>query len=1187
MAFEPEIIEVDDAELVDKLNTNFDAIATEFDEPIDHADLVNKGSNTHSTIDTFIGSKAGANGLASLNSSYLVVQNPANATDTPTPLKIPIADEDGLLDDWVSDADSSTEGKVALTNHLGGTSDHPTVVNVTDNAITLAHMEHAVRGDIIYYGASGVPSRLTAGATGRVLTTKGAGADPSWDINDHVNLANRGTNTHAQIDTFVASKASASGLASLDENLLVVQNPANATATPTANAIPIADEDGMLDNWVTPGAAVTIEDDTIGLAKMSHGVRGDILYYTVDGAPARLASGTSGYILKSGGALDPSWQPLDHADLANKGTNTHPQIDNFINSKNQASGLATLTSNLKVVQNPDAATVTPTANAIPIADEYGKLDSWITPGGVTVEDDSITLAKMEHGSQGDVLYYGASGAPSRLPSGTVGQVLKSGGAAANPSWYTLNHTDLSNKGTTTHTQLDTFVASKGSIWGLASLNADLLVVQNPANATVTATANKIPIADENGKLDNWVTPGAVGDDAIQLTNMAHGNRGDILYYGIVGTPSLLSAGTAGQVLKTNGADANPSWYTLDHVDLANKGTNTHAQIDTFVGSKAAASGLASLNASSKVVEDPANSTSTPTASKIPIADAGGKLDDWITYGTTSGTSCEGNDARLSDARTPASHTIEGHTATVTVGKVLSGTGVNTFAWADPAPTWAQVSGKPSTFAPIVGTGATDACAGNDARLTNSRTPSNHNLVDTTGHPVSGLTSGHVLRATGATTYGFGAPTWADIDKTTSSLADITTKSHTALSDIGSNTHANIDTFITSKAAASGLASLNVSSKVVQDPANATSTSTASKIPIADAGGKLDTWITYGTTSGTSCQGNDVRLSDTRAPSAHVLNSASHTVSGLTTGHVLQATATNTFGFGALTWANVDKTTSSLADITTRSHTALSDKGTNTHAQIDTFVGSKAAASGLASLDVDSLVVQNPANAVVTPAASKIPIADASGKLAAGWGGSASGLATLNSSSNVVENPANATATATANKIPIADGAGKLDTWLTYGTTSGTSCQGNDARLSDSRTPTTHSHNASDVSAGTFAAGTYTFETVVLTKSSSCAISTLTDASTVTPSFATANNFTLTLGGNRTLANPTNLTPGQSGLIFLIQDGTGNRIISYGTYYDFPDGTPPALSVAASSVDVLSYFVRTSTSICCQLVKAFS
>lgn len=45
---------------------------------------------------------------------------------------------------------------------------------------------------------------------------------------------------------------------------------------------------------------------------------------------------------------------------------------------------------------------------------------------------------------------------------------------------------------------------------------------------------------------------------------------------------------------------------------------------------------------------------------------------------------------------------------------------------------------------------------------------------------------------------------------------------------------------------------------------------------------------------------------------------------------------------------------------------------------------KAAASGVASLDGSTLVVQNPANAQTTPAASKIPLADVGGKIANGW-----------------------------------------------------------------------------------------------------------------------------------------------------------------------------------------------------------
>jgi len=38
-----------------------------------------------------------------------------------------------------------------------------------------------------------------------------------------------------------------------------------------------------------------------------------------------------------------------------------------------------------------------------------------------------------------------------------------------------------------------------------------------------------------------------------------------------------------------------------------------------------------------------------------------------------------------------------------------------------------------------------------------------------------------------------------------------------------------------------------------------------------------------------------------------------------------------------TWAQVDKATSDIADITTKSHASLSSIGTNTHAQIDTHI----------------------------------------------------------------------------------------------------------------------------------------------------------------------------------------------------------------------------------------------------------
>jgi hypothetical protein len=152
-------------------------------------------------------------------------------------------------------------------------------------------------------------------------------------------------------------------------------------------------------------------------------------------------------------------------------------------------------------------------------------------------------------------------------------------------------------------------------------------------------------------------------------------------------------------------------------------------------------------------------------------------------------------------------------------------------------------------------------------------------------------------------------------------------------------------------AASTLATLNALTKVVEDPANATATATASKIPIADGSGKLDTWVTYGTAE-------------------------------------------------------------SIADL------------------IGAMVGSNTETMISVSYDDADNTLDFVIDATATPTASKIPIADGSGKLAAGWGGAASTLATLDSNTLVVQNPANATATQAISKIPISDADGTVDTWIT-------------------------------------------------------------------------------------------------------------------------------------------------------------
>ena len=83
------------------------------------------------------------------------------------------------------------------------------------------------------------------------------------------------------------------------------------------------------------------------------------------------------------------------------------------------------------------------------------------------------------------------------------------------------------------------------------------------------------------------------------------------------------------------------------------------------------------------------------------------------------------------------------------------------------------------------------------------------------------------------------------------------------------------------------------------------------------------------------------------------------------------------------------------------------------------------------------------------------------------------------------------------------------------------------------------------------------------------------------------NFKLTLSGNITLVNPANLTAGTTGSIFIVQDGTGSRTVSYGNSWDFAGGTAPTMTTTASAVDRIDYIVLDSTNIHAVATLAYS
>jgi hypothetical protein len=82
---------------------------------------------------------------------------------------------------------------------------------------------------------------------------------------------------------------------------------------------------------------------------------------------------------------------------------------------------------------------------------------------------------------------------------------------------------------------------------------------------------------------------------------------------------------------------------------------------------------------------------------------------------------------------------------------------------------------------------------------------------------------------------------------------------------------------------------------------------------------------------------------------------------------------------------------------------------------------------------------------------------------------------------------------------------------------------------------------------------------------------LTDAATIATDASQSNIFSVTLGGNRTLGNPTNLVDGMF-LNWLVNNGTTPFTLAYDTMFKWGKGgtgSAPILSTTASKVHLIS------------------
>jgi hypothetical protein len=93
---------------------------------------------------------------------------------------------------------------------------------------------------------------------------------------------------------------------------------------------------------------------------------------------------------------------------------------------------------------------------------------------------------------------------------------------------------------------------------------------------------------------------------------------------------------------------------------------------------------------------------------------------------------------------------------------------------------------------------------------------------------------------------------------------------------------------------------------------------------------------------------------------------------------------------------------------------------------------------------------------------------------------------------------------------------------------------------------------------------------VLADKAYIALATLTDGATISWNMSTQSVAKVTLGGNRTMAAPTNGSTGQFASIIVIQDGTGTRTLTWNAVFEFKDDAAPTLTSTGGKGDLFVF-----------------
>ncbi len=403
---------------------------------------------------------------------------------------------------------------------------------------------------------------------------------------------------------------------------------------------------------------------------------------------------TSGQVLQSAGAsADPAFSTAVYPS-----TTTINQVL-YSSSANTITGLASAASSVFVT---DISSIPSLSQTLPSAVQ-GNITTVGTISSGTWNGGTIDVA---HGGTGrtsltnhGVLIGASTSAITQIAAGSAGQVLQSGGASADPSYSTATYPSAS--GTSGF-----ILTSNGTNWiSAAPATSGTVTSVSGTAARITSTGGNTPIIDIDATYvgqSSITTLGTIVSGTWNGTTIAVANGGTgrtsltnhgVLIGATTSAITQLAAGTAGQILQSGGASADPAYSTATYPSTAgtsgkiliSDGTNVISSTPTYPNAASTALKHIKSDGTNFVTTTVTYPDASVTAGKMIVSDGTNYIASTPTFPNASATTRK---MTVSDGTNWVAST-ETWAVPSTSGNILTSDGTN---WTSATPAVLSVTG---------------------------------------------------------------------------------------------------------------------------------------------------------------------------------------------------------------------------------------------------------------------------------------------------------------------------------------------------------------------------------------------------------------------------------------------------------------------------------------------------------------